>query len=84
MSKPRTGAKYSYDGEKGLGAQHAPRDLSSEMHDLDLHPGTEVKVCGYDDDRDLVLVEWVDMQGTMRITSVEPTRLEADFTKAKG
>jgi hypothetical protein len=81
VSKPRTGSAYTYGGEQGLGATHSSRDLSSEMHDLDLHPGTAVKVHGYDDDRDLVLIEWTDLAGNPRITSVEPERFAHDFTK---
>jgi hypothetical protein len=81
VSKPRTGSRYAYGGDKGLGAAHADRDLPSEMHDLDLHSGTEVKVHGYDDDRDLVLVEWTDLAGNPRITSVEPDVFDRDFAE---
>lgn len=47
----------------------------------DMQPGTEVKVCGHDDDRDLILVEWTDSEGTPRITSVEPGQFNDHFTK---
>jgi hypothetical protein len=79
-AKPRTGSKYTYDAPGGLGAQVADNQ-HPEMADLDLHPGTEVKVCGYDDERDLVLVEWVDRQGNPRITSVEPDHFSDAFSK---
>ena len=82
MSKPRTGTRYNYDAPAALGEQVA-ENQASDMLELDLHPGTEVKVAGYDDDRDLVLVEWTDKQGTPRITSVEPDHF-ADAFKKKG
>lgn len=80
MSKPRTGARFTYDAPDGLAAQVAER-LSDDMRELDLHPGTEVKVAGYDDERDLVLIEWTDRQGNPRITSVEPDHFEQHFTR---
>lgn len=81
MGKPRTGARFTYDAPDGLGAQAAGGGLSGEMTELDLHPGTEVKVAGYDDERDLVLVEWTDRAGNPRITSVEPAHFADYFTK---
>lgn len=78
---PKAGTKYTYTGEKGLGAAHAERDLPAEMADLDLAPGTEVTYDGYDNDRDLVLLEWTDAQGTPRRTSVEPDHFSSMFKK---
>jgi hypothetical protein len=80
-AKPRTGTRYTYNGDTGLGAAHADRELASEHAELDMQPGTAVSYTGYDDDRDLVLVEWADAQGNQRITSVEPEFFAASFTK---
>ena len=44
---------------------------------LDMHPGMPVTVAGHDDDRDLVLVNWVDGQDNPRTTSIDP-RVFAD------
>lgn len=55
--------------------------LHRDMHELDMHPGTEVTAYDYDRDRDLVLVEWTDRVGTPRITSVVPDRFAEHFTK---
>jgi hypothetical protein len=38
-------------------------------------------VVGHDEDRDLILVEWTDLQGNPRITSVEPDTLAERFKK---
>lgn len=83
MSKPRTGSRHTFDAPAGLAEQARP-DLSQDMRDLDLVPGTEVKVLGHDDDRGLVLLEWTDGQGNPRITSVEPDQFADHFTAAKG
>jgi hypothetical protein len=80
--KPRTGSRFTFDAPDALGAMHA-ESQSREMAELDLHPGTEVKVVGHDDDRDLVLVEWTDAQGNSRTTSVEPDVFSDHFTSAK-
>jgi hypothetical protein len=80
MAKPRTGSKHTFDAPDALGAMHS-RDQSQDMAELDLKPGTEVKVAGYDDDRNLVLVEWTDAQGNPRVTSVEPAQFDDHFTK---
>jgi hypothetical protein len=81
--KPRTGSRFTFDAPGPLGAMHADNQ-SDDMAELDLHPGTEVKVVGHDDERDLVLLEWTDRQGNARITSVEPSRFADHFTSAKG
>lgn len=90
MAKPRVGGSYTYGGEEGFGqtARRADPTVPNEMAVvdgvnmawLDMPPGTEVKVAGHDDDRDLILVEWVDGAGTTRITSVTEEQFEA-FTK---
>ena len=88
MAAPKTGTTYTYSGDDGLGAcaRVADPDISdelpSDMAALDMAPGTEVTVDGYDKDRDLVLVGWVDGAGTPRVTSVDPAEFAAQFTKA--
>jgi len=77
----RTGSKYKYAGDAGLGAKSIEGDLHPDMADLDLSPGTLVKVVGQDDERDLVLVEWEDAQGNPRITSVPLDTFGTDFVK---
>ena len=90
MAKPRTGSHLTYNGSEGFGqaARRADPDQPDEMNVvdgvnmawLDMPPGTEVKVVGHDDDRDLTLLEWVDDAGTTRITSVTEDQM-SDFTK---
>lgn len=79
---PKAGTKYTYSAERGLGAEHADSELVPDMAALDLAPGTEVTVREYDKDRDLVVLEWTDPQGTPRATSVEPDGFSKRFTKA--
>jgi hypothetical protein len=90
MPKPKVGATYRHRADTGLAARarvadpDVSDDLPAEMVDLDMHPDTTVKVCGYDDDRDLVLVEWTDLSGTPRITSIEPDDFDQHFVSGKG
>lgn len=87
MAKPKTGDAYRHAADTGLGADARDADadlvgaLPTEMAELDLHPGVEVTVEGYDDDRDLVLVSWTDGAGNPRITSVEPADFAERFEK---
>lgn len=81
-SKPKAGSKHVFDAPDALGAMHA-ESQARDMAELDLHPGTEVKVVGHDDERDLVLVEWTDAQGNPRTTSVEPAQFTDHFTSGK-
>lgn len=87
MAEPNVGDIYRHAAEQGLAARARVADvgvsdeLSSEMTELDLQPGTEVTVAGYDDQRGLVLVEWTDAQGNPRITSVTPDDFAANFVK---
>lgn len=81
----REPVRYRYNADAGLAARAriADPDLSdelpSEMHDLDMPPGTEVEVVGHDEERDLVLVNWTDLQGNPRTTSIEPSTFGNDF-----
>jgi hypothetical protein len=92
MAKPRVGSSYTYGGAESLGqaARIADPDIDHtkpavvdgvNMAWLDMPSGTPVKVCGHDDDRDLVLVEWTDSAGSSRITSITPEQFESDFQK---
>jgi hypothetical protein len=49
------------------------------MHYLDKAPGNEVTVAGHDEERNLMLVNWTDLQGNPRTTSVEPDVFDRDF-----
>lgn len=71
MSPPEVDSRYRYAHTVGLGAHHA--ELSAEMTELDMAPGTEVIVHDVDQERGgLVLLEWVDRPGNPRMTSVDP------------
>lgn len=80
---------YVYQADTGLGAHHAGwtgppdgmTDRQREMTELDLQPGTAVTVIGHDEDRDLILVSWIDATGTPRTTSVEPTLFADHFVE---
>jgi hypothetical protein len=87
MAVPKVGARYRYHADAGLAARARVADpdvddvLPAEMHNLDLHPDTEVTVFWHDEDRDLVLVNWTDLQGNPRTTSVEPATFAEHFRK---
>jgi hypothetical protein len=76
---------YRYKADAGLAARariadpDVSDDLPEEMHDLDMPPDTEVTVVGHDEERNLVLVGWTDLQGNSRTTSIEPDALAHDF-----
>lgn len=78
------GQSYLYAAPQGLAELHVEGPLHPEMRDLDLRPDTPVKVVAVDDDRGLVLVEWVDASGNPRITSVEPGLLGEHFIPGGG
>jgi hypothetical protein len=87
MVKPKVGSKATLTGDDGLGqaARKADPGVSDEMRDgmeeLDMPAGTVVEVIGIDDDRDVVLLEWVDGSGNDRITSVTEDDFAARFKK---
>ena len=72
------GGTYRYVHELGLAEQHVDQ-LSAEMTELDMHPGTEVAVHDVDDERGRVIVEWSDRGGNPRMTSIEPDRFAEWF-----
>jgi hypothetical protein len=84
---PDIGARYRYAASTGLAAQarladpDVPDDLPAEMHELDLHGQTQVTVADVDEDRDLVIVEWVDRSGNQRRTSIDQDVFATDFTE---
>jgi len=79
MTKLKVGAKLTYNGSDALGlaARIADPDISDadngsyDSPAMDLNPGTTVEVVGYDEDRDLTIVGWVDADGNQRTTSVD-------------
>jgi len=71
MYQPAHGAGY---GEAALG-----QELTAEMTELDLKPGTEVTFLEYDADSGWPLVQWVDGVGIDRITTIDPAVFDSDF-----
>lgn len=69
--------RFGVEGYAPGGADHPDGPRAA----LDMHPDTLVTVCGHDDDRDLVLVEWTDSQGNPRITSIAPDVFDDQFTE---
>lgn len=86
-SVPEVGVTYRYEAEEGLGGRArvadptVSDDLPAEMRELDMTTDTRVTVSGYDDERDLVLVDWTDGQGNPRTTSLEPEVLDEHFSR---
>lgn len=82
---PEPGESYIYCGDTGLAAAARVADpnvddhLTSEHAELDMAPGAVVTVCGVDEDRGLVLVEWADLQGNPRVTSIDPVTFADQF-----
>lgn len=87
MDKPKVGTRYRHTAEQGLAARArladpaVGDDLHPEMAQLDLPPDTVVEVVAFDDDRDLVLVQWTDGNDTERITSLDEDDFTASFTR---
>ncbi len=74
------GDKLTYQPEHGNGYGHNAlgQELTAEMTELDLKPGTEVTYM-QDDDEGWALVEWIDDKGLDRITAIEPDQFANDF-----
>ncbi len=79
MAEPSLGDRYSYVGEHGLAVTAAGGELSAEMRELDMRPGTEVEVDeivpadvtgAHDDSEDAVVVAWTDRSGNQRRSSI--------------
>jgi hypothetical protein len=77
-----SGDKFLYNPGHGNGYGHNAKgeELTAEMTELDLKPGTEVSFLEYDVDSGWPLVEWVDNVGIDRITTIEPDSFTNDFT----
>lgn len=77
MTVPEVGTKLTYTGTDALGLAARIADPAVSDDDsydspaLDLAPGTQVEVTGYDEDRDLTIVEWTDTDGNARCTSID-------------
>jgi hypothetical protein len=81
---PPIGAEYTYSPPHGnaYGHHHKGSDLSAEMQELDLQPGTQVFVLDIDEESGgRVHVEWIDSKELPRITSVDPQEFNTDFKK---
>jgi hypothetical protein len=74
------GDKLMYQPAHGTGYGHNAlgQELTAEMTELDLKPGTEVTYM-QDDDQGWALVAWVDGVGIDRITAIEPDQFASDF-----
>lgn len=79
MASPKLGQRYVYSANVGLAEVLSRQQLTSEQCDLDMHPGTEVRVealvpadvtGAHDDTEDSVVVAWSDRSGNPRQTSV--------------
>jgi aminoglycoside N3'-acetyltransferase len=57
-------------------------DLTAEMTELDLKPGTVVTVHSLDAESAWPIVGWTDDVGIDRLTSIEPAVFDSDFTPA--
>jgi hypothetical protein len=79
-TRPAVGDTYVMRHSQGL-AGAVVENLDPFMSALDMAPDTEVKVSGFDKERDLVLVEWVDRFDNPRITSIEPDVFKDRFVK---
>lgn len=83
---PSVGAEYTYDPQhgSGFGRQHKGEELTAEMQELDLHPGTPVKIIDIDEESGgRVHVEWTDRKDLPRITSIDPQEFDDDFKKVE-
>lgn len=75
------GDSLIYNPAHGLGYGHNARgeELTAEMHELDLKPGTPAELLDIDEETGYVIVKWIDDIGIDRNTSVEPSQFDAEF-----
>lgn len=72
----------NWQGVEGAdGLNWKPRAGELSMKELDMPPGTEVDLLEDDTERGLKRVAWVDGQGTLRVTSVDPTLFDEYFSE---
>jgi plastocyanin len=79
MANPGDLFTYTPDHGNGYGHNAKGQELTAEMTELDLKPGTQVRFLEYDADSLWPLVEWVDDQTIDRITTIEPDSFTNDF-----
>lgn len=81
---PPIGADYTYSPNHGnsFGKQHKGSELTAEMTELDLKPGTATTVLDIEADTGRILVEWIDDKEIGRITSIDQQEFNTDFKKA--
>jgi len=79
-AQPGSDYLYQPGHGKGFGESALGTTLTAEMTELDLKPGATVTVHSMDVDTDWPIIEWVDDKGLGRMTTIEPTIFDADFT----
>jgi len=82
--KPVMGDKFIYHNQDvyGYGRQAKGSALTDEMHNLDLHDGTEVEFIEFDADSGWPIIEWTDSTGLGRITTIDPILFDNQFLPA--
>lgn len=80
------GNAYTYDPAHGMGFGASARgeDLTAEMTELDLKPGSTVTVLELDAESGWPIVQWTDDVGIGRLTTIDPAVFDADFLAAGG
>jgi hypothetical protein len=79
--EPGTHFMYDHPDGAGFGEHHKGDVLTAEMNELDLKSGQSVILLEYDRDTDWPLVEWIDSNGTNRITTIDPSFFGTYFTE---
>jgi hypothetical protein len=82
MAIPEVGDEITYQPEdnRGFGERAKGSELSAEMRELDLKPGTSVRYFAQDADSGWPIIQWRDDTGLERLTTIEPDRFEQDFS----
>lgn len=77
LANASPGDKFAYvhPEQKGYGEHHLGEQLTAEMTELDLVNGTEVTLLEYDADTGWPLVQWTDLKGLPRITTINPDNM---------
>jgi hypothetical protein len=81
--KNKPGDTVRYEPGHGQGFGHAAKgeELTAEMTELDITPGTEGLYMQDDEDSGWPIFQWVDAQGIDRITTIELDTFNNDFIK---
>jgi hypothetical protein len=61
-----------YIHPRGLGYAEMMAGKRFKHNNMDMFSGTLVTLLGYDEDSAWPMVEWMDKQGTIRITTIDP------------